>query len=317
MKVFNFKPSYKMSSVKKYLLKGIYILGLILIALTETSCVKNSKPSSNELKEWDLRGSVKSISETDYSNAGKYTTYLQFNANGSILEQASFNPDGTLIRKWKFEYNTKNQKLNRSCYVLKDSLSEILHYSYNESGNITVEKLVNPQGGIISDIRYEYDVSQKKIAKRFLDKNAKIQGGVLYKYDAKNNITEETHFDSVYHQNWKQKNSYNQDGFIVEILYLSLADSLLKRITNIYLSNNKVGETCFFNDQDELVSKTTFKYDKQLNITSKLIYSPPDKKTEKHTFEYRYDKNHNWTSRNEFVNDEPVDMITRKIEYFD
>jgi hypothetical protein len=114
----------------------------------------------------------------------------------------------------------------------------------------------------------------------------------------------------------KLRKKYTTEGLNSEILYLSMKDSVLRRITNVFLSNKQIGETCVYFTQNELVSKTTFGYDKNLNVIRKLVYSTEDKTTQNHTFEYKYDRYNNWTSRNEFVNNEPVDMITRKIDYY-
>lgn len=293
-----------------------YIFGLIIIAQLVTSCNKKNVAINNELKEWKLQGAVKSISETDYSKSGIYTTNLRFNPDGYIQEQSAFNPDGSMIRKWKYDYNDKNQKLTRFCYVLNDSLSEILHYSYNENDKIAEEKLLNPQGKLISNIEHEYNADQNEIEKRFINENAKIQGWISYRYDDKKNVIEELHSDSAIRQHWKQKKIYNPKGLNVEILYLSLNDSLIKRSTFTYLHNNQVGEACFYNGQNKLISKTTYEYDKQLNITSKLMYYPLDKKREKHTFVYEYDKHKNWTSRYDYINKDVNDIITRKLEYY-
>ena len=233
---------------------------MVLIA---TSCDKNKIVVNNELKEWRLQGAVRAISETDYSNTGKYTTYLLFKPTGFIQEQTAYNPDGSLIRRWEFEYNGRNQKLTRSCYVLNDSLSGILHYSYNKNDKIAGEKLENPQGGIISDTEYEYDVNQNEIERRFLGENDRILGRILYKYDDKKNAVEELHIDSVLHQYWKLKNIYNREGLTLEILYLSLNDSLIKKTTYTYLTNKQVDEAYFYNSKGELISKTTYQYDKQ------------------------------------------------------
>ena len=302
--------------LSKYRMKYKYTFGLILLTLLAASCKKNSEGLYNDLKMYKLQGPVKTISEIDYSNTGKYTTYLSFNADGFTQEQSTYNQDGSLIRKWKFEYNNLNQKISRSCYILKDSLSEILHYSYNENAKLKNEKSVNPKGRLITEIKHEYDSRQNEIEKKFYDENSKIQGGIRYIYDNNNNVVEELQYDSVYNQNLKQKKTYNPEGLNVETVYLTMHDSLLRRVTNVFLPNKQVGETCTYYSLNELVSKTTYEYDKKLNVIRKLIYSPQDKTTEKHTFEYTYDKYKNWTSRNEYINGEPVDMITRKIEYY-
>lgn len=293
-------------------MKSAYIFGFLIVQIG-VSCSKSN--IDNDLKRWRLHGAVKSVSEIDYSHTGKYNTFLLFTPDGYIQEQSSFNPNGSLIRKWVFQYNTRNQKLSRSCYVLNDSLSGILHYSYNQD-KLIEEKLLNPHGGLISETDYEYDVNRNEVERRFLNQNAKIQGRILSLYDSKKNVIEELHIDSALRQHWKLKNKYNQEGLNVEILYLLLNDSLIKKSTYSYLSDKQVGEAGFYNGKNELISKTIYQYDKHSNTTSKIIFYIPDKKIEKHLFVYEYDKHKNWTSRKEYINDEIDDIITRKLEYY-
>lgn len=294
-----------------------YILIFFIVAQIACSCHKNKGDIGSDLNEWKLQGNVKSISEIDYSNTGKYSAYLLFNSHGFIQEQTTFNTDGSLIRKWKYEYNTRNQKLIRSCYILNDSLSGVLHYNYNEADKITQEKLLTPAGLLLSNIEHQYDINQNNIEIRFSNDKAKIQGAVLYKYDKSNKLMEELHLDTVTHQNWKQRFTYNKDGLNVEVLYLSLEDSLIKKSTYSYLPNNQVGEACSLNAQNELISKTTYKYDTQENVTLKLICNSSEKTTKKHIFKYTYDKHKNWTFRYEYINDQIDDIISRKLEYYE
>jgi len=298
-------------------MKISYIFGLIILVEIASSCNNNKLVVNNDLKEWGLQGEVKMITEIDYSNSGKYTTYLQFNPYGFVQKQSSFNPDGSLIRKWEYKNNARNQKLVRYCYVLKDSLSGILHYSYNKDEKIVEEKLLNPKGGLISNTIHEYDGNLNEIERKFLNENSKILSRVSYKYGNKKYIIEELHSDSVTRQFWKQKNIYNPQGLNVEILYVTLKDSLVNRSTYSYLSNKQVGEVCSYNGKSELISKNRYEYDNQLNITGKLMYYALEKTSEKRSFVYKYDQHNNWTSRYEYINNKLDDMITRKLEYYE
>jgi len=295
--------------------KSSFLLFIIAVHLF-CSCQKNKVEMHNEWNEWKIKGAVKSITEIDYSKTGKYKAYLLFNANGFIKEQSTYNTDSSLIRKWKYEYNTQNQKLTRSCIVLKDSLSGILHYKYNEADKITEEKLLNPTGAKISNIEHRYDEKQNVIEKRYSDDNGKIIVTVIYKYDIANRLVEEIHSDTVMNQNWKQRYSWNKEGLNSELLYLTLNDSLIKRSTYTYQSNKLMSEAISYSANSELISKTNFEYDLNDNITIQLNYSEPAKTTEKHTFRYTYDQYKNWTFRYEYINDQLIDIISRELKYY-
>lgn len=292
------------------------VFGLVLIVQMAVSCNINHEVNLNDLKEWRLEGSVKSISEINYSSTGKYSTHLLFNTDGFVQEQSTYNPDSSLIRKWKFEYNGQNLKSARSCYVLNDSLSEILYYTYNENGKIVEEKLVNTHGTLISNVEHEYDKNQNEIERRFIDENEKVQGQISYRYNDKNILTEVISFNNIIHQHWRQKYFYNQKGLNVEILFLSMNDSLLNRSTYTYTPDRQVSESCNYNSKNILTVKTMYNYDNQLNIINKVIYYPLENTTEKNTFEYLYDKYKNWTSQKTYTNNEISDITVRELEYY-
>lgn len=291
---------------------------LLIFAVTQIACSCHKKKSdvSKELKNWNLQGKVKSISEIDYSKTGKYSAYLLFNPDGFIEEQTTFNPDGSLIRKWIYKSGLRNLKETRHCYVRKDSLSEISYYTYNESDKITNEKLLAPDGKLKSNLDFEYDENMVLKEKKFSDDKGKILGLIRYTYDNSSRVIEELHLDSVTHQHWKQKFTYNKEGLNEEIRYLSLNDSLIKRSTYSYLANKLVGVACSYDANNELVSKTTYEYDGYKNMTLRAIDYPLEKTTEKHSFEYKYDQFNNWTFRYEYLNGQLDDIISRKLDYY-
>jgi len=292
-----------------------FILIIISIAQLLSSCQENSGNINNERNEWKLNGAIKSILEIDYSKTGKYKAWLLFNPAGFIQEQTTYNPDGTLIRRWSYTYNSLNQKLTRHCYVLKDSLSGILHYTYNQNGKITKEKLVTPAGLPISDVEYQYDKNQNVVEKRFIDAHGKIIVQVKSNFES-NKLIEELQLDSMAHQIGKIRYSYNKDGLNIEMTSYSPQDKMVKRTRYSYLANRQVGQTSLYNEHDELSSKIIYKYDNQGNMILKQTLNQPGEITEKRTFNYKYDNRHNWIFRYEYLNDRVEDILSRKLEYY-
>ena len=292
-----------------------FILIIISIAQLLSSCQENFGNINNERNEWKLNGAIKSILEIDYSKTGKYKAWLLFNPAGFIQEQTTYNPDGTLIRRWSYTYNSLNQKLTRQCYVLKDSLSGILHYTYNQNGKITKEKLVTPAGLPISDVEYQYDKNQNVVEKRFIDAHGKIIVQVKSNFES-NKLIEELQLDSMAHQIGKIRYSYNKDGLNIEMTSYSPQDKMVKRTRYSYLANRQVGQTSLYNEHDELSSKIIYKYDNQGNMILKQTLNQPGEITEKRTFNYKYDNRHNWIFRYEYLNDRVEDILSRKLEYY-
>ena len=292
-----------------------FILIIISLAQLFGTCRENSVDLTHERNQWKLQGAIKSVSETDYSKNGKYKAWLLFNPAGFIQEQTTYNPDGSLIRKWNYAYNSVNQKLTRHCYVLKDSLSGILHYIYNQNGKITDEKLVTPAGFPVSDVEYQYDKNQNLVEKRFIDAHGKIIVKVKNNFES-NKLIEELQLDSIGHQIAKNRYSYNKDGLTIEMTSYSPQDNVVKRTRYSYLANRQVGQTSLYDEHNELSFKIVYEYDNQKNMILKQTLNRSGEITEKRIFNYKYDNQHNWIFRYEYLNDRVEDIISRKLEYY-
>lgn len=282
-----------------------------------SSCAKKSKDlKGNDLEQWNLKGNIKSVSEINYSETGKYDTNILFNNDGFVTKQTSYNPDGSLIRKWVYKYDGQNRKLTRDCYVQKDSLSYTMHYYYNESGKIAGTKTVKSNGILGSQYDCQYDKNQNVIKETTIGENATFENLVMQKYNDKNNVISETYIDSVLHREWKQTYQYNSSGLKEEISYWSMQGKLIKKTIYTYTEDKKLEKVCQFDAEIKLVSTTSYKYDNQGNLIENLALFPDNKTPQKQTFQYKYDQQGNWTFVSESTNDKLGNIMTRKLVYF-
>jgi hypothetical protein len=291
----------------------LQILGLIIF----NSCIKQPSSDLNDDRlQWNLKGNVESLSEITYSTSGKYVTTISFNKAGFVSEQVSYNPDHSLIRRWVYKYDEQNRKLTRDCYVQKDSLSYTMYYYYNQQGKIANTKTIRSNGVLGSQKIYQYDNNQNVTKESVLGENATLENSILHQYNEKNELTKETYIDSALHRDWKQIYKYNSKGLKEEILYLSMKDSLVKKTKYTYLENKKIDQTFVYNAENELLSTTTYKYDRQGNTIEILELLPDNKTPKKQVFQYKYDKRGNWTFLSQSANDVQENIMTRKVEYF-
>ena len=289
----------------------------ITILLIFTSCIKHLPDNkNNDLDQWKLRGNVKTLSEINYSKSGKYKTNISFNKDGYVLEQSSFNPDGSLIRKWKYDYDSFNHKQKRYCYVLRDSLSYILKYYYNNK-----EKLISLR---ISDIdtisklrtTIFYDDNQNIIEENTFGQKLNLEQQVKYSFDSNNRVIEENHIDSLNNQQWKQKYTYNVNGTDEEIAYFSAGNNLLKRVTYKYIKKKNPSLVSYYDAANKLVSTTEYAYNHYGDAIEIIEKNIINKQQNIQISKYKYDKNGNWTFLSEYKNQNPENLITRELKYY-
>lgn len=281
------------------------------------SC-KKEQPNNmiNDYQQHNLKGNVKSISEINYSPNGKYRTVILFNEQGFITEQASYNPDGFLIRKWVNEYNSDNFKVSRFCYVGQDSLSYILRYFYNRQGKLIWTKLFDSNDYLVSQYATEYDDRMNVVKETFLGEDATYKNGVIHAYNDENKIREDLFIDSVRNHTWKQLYHYNNHLQVAEIFVKSSDDSMINKARYTYLSNNKVDRIYHYNARMELEFITDYTYDSQDNIVEILELTSDNITRQSKTYQYNYDQKGNWTFLSETDNHQNGNILTRKIEYY-
>ena len=292
-----------------------YLFVITLLVSVSCSNHQADKPK-NDLDQWKLRGPVKVVTETNFAESGKYLTIVTFTKDGNVLEQSSFNPDGSLIRKWKYNYNSQNQKQKRYCYVLHDSLSYIFNYYYNTQGNLIATRISNRDTTSQLRTSIYYDGYQNNIEENSFGPKLNLELQIKHQYDNHHRVIEEVFVDSVNHHQWKQIHSYHVNGNDEEIADFSFKNDFLKRETFIYSRKNLPLVVCSYDPDNRLVSKISYKYNKLGDVTEIIKSKTSDNQHEIKLFKYTYDKNGNWTFLSEYNNQKLESLMTRKLEYF-
>lgn len=297
-------------------LRFTLLLTILLLSIVYSCKKEPSRIISNDYQQYNLNGRVKTISEINYTTNGKYLTIIQFNEKGFIKEQASYNPDGSLIRKWVNEYKNNHLKLSRYCYVGHDSLSYILRYYYNRKNKIILTKLFDSYNYLIAQYSTEYDNSLNVVKETFLGEDASYKNLVVHTYNDQNKIKEDLFVDTVRNREWKQLYHYNDHLQVEEIILQSNNDSLINKTRYTYLSNNKVDKVYHYNAKMKLESITDYNYDSMDNIVEILEITPDNITSDNKFYQYNYDRNGNWTFLSATENHQNGNIITRKIEYY-
>ncbi len=207
----------------------------------------NAKEKSNETKN-SLKGKVKSCIETAYEaknisgkmEKGKITQnkiVSTYNNQGKIIEQNSYNTDGSLSFKYIVKYDDKGKKiginqynadgglLSQKIYDSKENLLESKEYfssdgsvtgnmtlHYDEKGHLIELKEHNVNGTFT--YTYRYDDSGNRIEeKAYVNGHLEKTKTVTYRYNKKGNIIEKIYAGNI---SFKR---YDDNGHLIEERY--------------------------------------------------------------------------------------------------
>jgi hypothetical protein len=286
-------------------------LGLLLHFCTSPTHPNLAK---NDLERWHLKGSVLSVSETTFSQSGKYLTNISFNKDGYVTEQVSHNPDHSLIRRWIIAYDQSNLRKSLHCYVSNDSLTYVLHYYHDDSGNVQSIKTHRPNGTQSNQTVITYDSAGNKVRETQYDESNQIQRESLFTY--KNNLLiEETHVDNLRGNRWKQMNLYNATGKREKATYASLNDSVFNCDTYQYNNDGLLWRTTSMDAKNKQLETLELYYNSAGDVIRRVKLKPDGSLESEQTHEYKYDGQSNWIRKSTFTGENVVDVVTRDLTY--
>jgi hypothetical protein len=171
--------------------------------------------------------------------------------------------DSDFIEKTFFGYNSKGNKIEEIHYH-PDSLSELITFKYNLSG--------------------------KKVEKRWRDSDNEIDHLATFRYDEKGNNIEKRLVETDGSLMKKEIYTYDENG------------------------NNTIEEIISF--EDSVSERRTFTFDKQHKLIEEIRYNSDDSVPHRYSYKYlEFDKTGNWIKRMQTENRIPIRLTVRMIGY--
>jgi ribosome maturation protein Sdo1 len=210
-----------------------------------------------------------------------YKRTLNYNEEGFLIQRIWYNLDGSINQNWNYTLNEKGNPISVINKAMKNPFIAKKSYTYNKNGNKTEFKAFEKDGSINIYKEFKYNqkedlieeidyTSEGKIKMKLIcnydDKGNKIKSlryltnaGFLfetfnYKYNTKNQKTEELHYNVSKILTFKKVFKYTQKGLIKKI----------KKYQNI--NEDSTSEL-------KLIEIKTYKYyfDKQKNWIKKIV----------------------------------------------
>jgi hypothetical protein len=289
------------------------------------SLKSNSQEKKNDLSEFKLFGSVKSIKESNFSQDYK-TGLMKKDTETISFEYRLFDQLGNVIEEKQnnlfFKYTTKkkydiNGKLIEEKQLYDDSsLSRVYIYKYDENGNSIETIVYNTNGSLYGKIKYNYNDRKNLVEEAFYYADGGLTK-IQYKYDDKNNRIEQV--------------SYNIKGYLSMMIQFDNRGNRIE--TRFYKDNgildskslykyddrgNCVEETKVNLQDSSKSSRSINKYDSRGNDTLSIHYTTDDEydRVIISRSQYKFDLQGNWVERINFISGRINGITTRKIEYY-
>jgi len=293
-------------------------------------------------KDLKLNGKVKTFSEKEYSTferngklkkSGyvKSQAYFYFNNEGYKLEENCDVPDahlynqkilykydsklnlieetwyefGKLSRIYKYRYNEKNLKIERTFQHADGIIDFTDTYSYDDNSNLIEENHHDNEKDYLNDKTiYKYDRIGKLLGKIEYSSDSDIKGKEVFRYNDAGDLIVESHYDSEDSTsiNYRQISKFGTKGNIIEkiTIFSTIENKYIKQFDE---NGNLIFVTEF--DNDSLHSKISYTYDlnNRLIEESLLFLESKYRYLGAYKTKYKYDTNGNLINEEWFNKD--------------
>lgn len=292
----------------------------------------------NDLKKYNLKGKVESVTEYEYTGVEKFGKPVEeyFLADRTFL----FNTQGNII-----SYNDWYKKETKIIDI-KGNVKEInLYKRFDLPGGdyIFISKVIN-----------KFDSKNKIVKSTTYNSSGDLENEKKYIYDSDERLKKTIEKDLILKN--EDISYYNKNCNLTKKLRLSFNKKVILKAGFIYDTlNNIIQEDWVFNEKDFsqkkikynaknqvveenesfksktilntiIKNKTNYNYNKAGKLTRREVYINNEKpkiynyiykKNKKMLYIYSdYDVNKNWLSRVEYVNDKLTKIIKRNIFYY-
>jgi hypothetical protein len=178
-------------------------------------------------EKYHLLGSVQKVVTETAKLADKFGKWSEekrmpseiatFDEKGNLIEEDSYDVDGTVKSKAVYTYDTKENKAEEVSYkprwrFFDGPVDSKDVYAYDEKGNLIEESSYNPDGTLKSKTIYTRDAKGNLIEEAFYNPNGTLKSKLINTYDAKGNRTEETVYNSDGTLRTKTVSTYDENG---------------------------------------------------------------------------------------------------------
>jgi hypothetical protein len=258
-------------------MKKLYLLNLLLILLVSCSEFK-----SEELKEANLRGKIKSVKSEKFYADEKF---------------------GEVVKTIKAEIDEDDEI---------ETLFANSHVLFDINGSL--ESISN----FLSNGKLKHKIVREETVMNYFDASGDLQ--FVVKFDNIHHPVESNIYSSDGNLISKIKQKYNDKKQAIEMNTYD-AQGVLQESTSYTYENDRIEsrkiarrQESYWSDSDFIEITENIKYNEKSDMNERDIVQ--SSKTISQTFEYIYDSKNNWIKRIQFTAGKPAYIIEREIEYY-
>lgn len=182
----------------------------------------NNKGNLIDLINYEIDGSIYNKTTITYDKNNRVSEIIwvyddgnqdkwisKYDEHGYLIEDKSYNVDGSLYNKYLYINDNNGNLLSTSCYSADGTMRSKSFNKYDQKDNLTEHKEYNSLGQITFEQQYQYDKAGNMV--EYIYKRSDYFKKSISSYDDKNNLIEEIDYSSEGKVKEKRTYSYKYD----------------------------------------------------------------------------------------------------------
>ena len=192
--------------------------------------------------------------------------HSEFDDSGHPIEVITYNPDGSVEHKYKYQYNEKGQVVDELLLEADDEITEHRSMEYNVEGRL-VKEYVHYLDGTADVLNFTYDEQGRLLSKRSIDSDGETGNYIVNVFDGDKLVTE-SEYDMDGEIITQRRIIYDDDGNITEEVFKTPEENY--HILHSYLENGQASVRRRYNEDKHLTERHTFSYDSEGRLSESM-----------------------------------------------
>ncbi len=209
---------------------------------------------------------ITDLEEADIREQEFIYQYTEFNESELPVEATTYNPDGTVEHKYKYQYNSEGKLIDELLLEAGDEVAEHRSMEYNDKGQL-VKEFIHYLDGTADELIFTYDSDDRLISRRSIDSDGETGNYLVFVFEGKH-LVSETEYEISGEIITQRKIVYDEDGKITEEVFKTPEENY--HILYSYDDNGVASVRRRYNEDKHLTERNTFTYDSEGRLSESM-----------------------------------------------
>ena len=209
---------------------------------------------------------ISDLDETEIREKEFIHQMTEFDDSGHPVEVTTYNPDGTIEHKYKYQYSADGKVLDELLLEADDEVTEHRSMVYDAEGKL-VKEYIHYLDETADELIFTYDPEGRLLSRRSIDSDGETGNYLVNVYDG-SKLVSESEYDIAGEIITQRKIIYNEEGQITEEVFRTPEENY-----HILYSNDEKGNVSVqrrYNEDKHLTGRNTYTYNTEGRLSESM-----------------------------------------------